>query len=59
MLFAADIAVEQDLTVGAITIAIFIFTRFSCTTTHVRSKPSSNFALDTDSLSRSAKLAHM
>jgi len=39
MLFAAYIAVEQEV----IMIAFSTFTRFWCTPTHVKSKPSSDF----------------
>jgi len=42
MLFAANIAVEPKVIVAAIMIAMFIFTRFACTPTYVRSKPSSD-----------------
>jgi len=45
MLFAAYIAVEQEVIVTVIMIAFSIFTRFWCTLTHIQSKPSSNFAL--------------
>jgi len=45
VLFAANIAVEQEIIVAAIMIDIYIFTLFSCTPIHVRSKPSSDFAL--------------
>jgi len=45
LLFAANIAVEQEIIVAAIMIDIYVFTRISCTTIHVRSKPSSDFAL--------------
>jgi len=45
VLFAANIAVEQEIIVAAIVIDIYIFTRISCTPRHVRSKPSSDFAL--------------
>jgi len=44
-LFTVNNPVEQDNIVAAIRIDIFIFTHFSCTETHVRSKPSSDFAL--------------
>jgi len=43
-LFAVNNPVEQDVIVAAVMIAIFIFTHISCTETHVRSKPSSDFA---------------
>jgi len=45
MLFAAYIAVEQEVIVTVIKIACSVFTRFWCTPTHIQSKPSSNFAL--------------
>jgi len=45
MFFAANIAVEQEVIVPAIMIALFIFTRFSCTQAQVQSKPSNDFAL--------------
>jgi len=44
MLLAADIAVDQEPFV-TVMIAIFVFTCFWCTPTHVKSKPSSGFAL--------------
>jgi len=45
MLLAANIAVEQEVIVASIRIALFIFTRFWYTPAHVQSKPSSKFAL--------------
>jgi len=45
MLFAAIIAVEQEVIVDAITMAFSIFTRFWHAPTHVQSKPSSDCAL--------------
>jgi len=39
MLFPANSAVEQEVIVAAIVIALF-YLRFWCTPTHVRSKPS-------------------
>jgi len=45
MLFAAYIPVEQEVTVTVIMVAFSIFTRFWCASTHIQSKPSSNFAL--------------
>jgi len=45
MLLAAYISVEQEAIVRAITISLFIFTRFWCSPTHVQSTPSSKFAL--------------
>jgi len=45
MLFAAYIAVEQEVIVAVIMIVFSIFRRFWCTATHIQSKPSSNFAL--------------
>jgi len=45
MFFSANLAFEQEIVVVAITIAIFIFTRFWYTPTHVQSKSSSDFAL--------------
>jgi len=44
-LLAATIAVEQEVTVNAIKIPLFIFTRFWHAPAHVQSKPSSKFAL--------------
>jgi len=44
-LLAANIAVEQEVTVNAVKIVLFIFTRFWHTVTHVPSKASSKFAL--------------
>jgi len=44
MPFSANIAVEQGVIVAVILIALFIFTHFWCTPTHVQSKPSSDFA---------------
>jgi len=41
---AANNAVEQEVIVAAIVIALFIFTRFWYTLTHFQSKQSSNFA---------------
>jgi len=51
MLFAADIAVEQEVTETVIMTAFFIFTRFWCTLTHVQLMRSNNLVLDTDSRS--------
>jgi len=45
MNLAANIAVEQVVTVTGIKIAFFIFTCFWCSPTHVQSKPSSKLAL--------------
>jgi len=45
MNLAANIAVEQKVTVTGIKIALFIFTCFWCSPTHVQSKPSSKFPL--------------
>jgi len=45
MLFSANNAVEQEVIVAAIMIAIFIFTRFRYTLTQVQSQPSRDFAL--------------
>ena len=45
MLFAAYIPVEQEVIVTVNMVAFSIFTRFWCTSTHIQSKPSSNFAL--------------
>jgi len=45
MLFPATIAVEQEVIVAAVTIAVFIFARFWYTPTRVQSKPSRDFAL--------------
>ena len=42
MLFAANIAVEQKAIMAAITIAL-MFTHFWCTSTHIQSKPGSDF----------------
>jgi len=39
VLFATIIAVEEEVVVAAITIALLRFTRFWCTQTHVESKP--------------------
>jgi len=43
-LLAANIAVEQEVTVNAIKIVLFIFIRSWHTPTHVQSKPSSKIA---------------
>jgi len=43
--FPTNIAVEQEVIVAAIMIAIFIFTRFRYTPTQVQAKPSRDFAL--------------
>ena len=45
MLSAAKFVAEHKLTVASNMIALFIFTRFLCTPTHVQLYPSSNFAL--------------
>jgi len=45
MLSAVNITVEQEVIVAGIKIALFRFTRFWCTQTHVQSKPSREFAL--------------
>jgi len=45
MLFVANVAVEQEVIVTAIMIALFIFKRFCCMPAQVESKPSSDFAL--------------
>jgi len=45
MLYSANVSAEQGVVLAVIVIALFIFTRFSCTPTHVQSKPSSDFAL--------------
>jgi len=45
MLFAANIAVEQEVLVPTIIIALFISTRLWCIPAQVQSKPSSDFAL--------------
>ena len=58
MFFAANIAVEQEIIVAAIIIAIYSCT-LSCKPTHIRSKPSSVFTLRHRlPIYRSAKLAH-
>jgi len=60
MLFADNIAVDHEVIVAAIVIALFIFTRFWCTPTHVQSKSSSNFSLRHRlPKSASAKLSHI
>jgi len=55
MHFSANIAVEPGVIVVVIVIALFIFTRFWCTPTHVQLKSSS----DCDSRSRSTKLTRI
>jgi len=45
MLFSANIAVEQGVIMTTIVIALFVFTRFWCTPTHVQSKPSCSLSL--------------
>jgi len=55
MLFAAKIEADREPIVAAITIVRFVFTRFWCTPTHVRSKPSSDFALSLYSLNQLPK----
>jgi len=45
MLLSTNIVFEQGVIVAVVVIALFIFTRFWCTPTHVQSKRSSGFAL--------------
>jgi len=45
MLFSTSIAVEQEVIVAAIMIAIFVFTHFWYTPTQVQSKPIRDFVL--------------
>jgi len=44
MLFSANIAVEQEVVLAVIVIALFIFTRLWRTPTYVQLKPSRDFA---------------
>jgi len=59
MLFAANIAVEQEVLVPTIIIALFISTRLWCIPAQVQSKPSSDFALRHRPRIRSPKYAHI
>jgi len=45
MLLSANIVVEQGVIMAVEVIALFIYTRFWCTPTQVKAKPSSGFAL--------------
>jgi len=59
MLFTANIAVEQEVIVPNIIIALFIFTRFCGTPAQVQSKSSSEFALWNRPRSRSTRFARI